>query len=105
MTNNSIVSEGDVLVATTAFLAQRGLVPYQFSVAVGRGLKSTDTTAHLRHGNQGQRRLVVRVRKMFCREAVKKYGYSGARVARFLGVTTSLGNRYASSEKLIAMDQ
>ncbi len=48
MANNSIVSEGDVLVATTAFLVQRGLVPYQFSVAVGRGLKSTDTTAHLR---------------------------------------------------------
>lgn len=52
-----------------------------------------------------QRRLVVRVRKIFCREAVKKYGYSGARVARFLGVTTSLVNRYASSEKPIAMDQ
>jgi len=27
------------------------------------------------------------------------------RVARFLGVTTSLVNRYASSEKLTAMDQ
>ncbi|MCX5906984.1 MAG: transposase [Deltaproteobacteria bacterium] len=40
-----------------------------------------------------QRRSVVKVRKIFCREAVKKFGYSGARVARFLGVTTSLVNR------------
>ncbi len=52
-----------------------------------------------------QRRSVVKVRKIFCREAVKRFGYSGARVARFLGVTTSLVNRYASSEKLIAMDE
>ena len=59
----------------------------------------------LKSGNQGQRRLVVRVRKMFCRETFKKYGYSGARVARFRGVTASLANRYASSERLIAMDQ
>ncbi len=50
-------------------------------------------------GDQG--RVVVRVRKIFCREAAKKFGYSGARVARFLGVTTSLVNRYASSEELI----
>jgi len=42
---------------------------------------------------------------MFCREAVKKYGYSGARMARFLGVTAFLVNRYASAEKSIAIDQ
>ncbi len=52
-----------------------------------------------------QRRSLVKVRKIFCWEALKKFGYSGARVARFLGVTTSLVNRYASSEKLMAMDQ
>lgn len=51
------------------------------------------------------RRSVVKMRKIFCHEAVKKFGYSGARVARFLGVTTSLVNRYASSEKLIETDQ
>ncbi len=37
-----------------------------------------------------RRRSVVGARRKFCREAVKKLGYSGAEVARFLGVTTSL---------------
>lgn len=45
-----------------------------------------------------RRRSVVRARKVFCRLAVKRMGYSGAAVARYLGVTTSLVNRYASSE-------
>lgn len=44
-----------------------------------------------------RRREVSAVLKVFCQEAVQKYGYSGASVARFLGVTTSLVNRYAAS--------
>ncbi|MFH1625290.1 MAG: hypothetical protein ABID54_09085 [Pseudomonadota bacterium] len=32
--------------------------------------------------------------------AVKKMGYSGAEVTRFLGITTSAANRLASSEEL-----
>jgi predicted transcriptional regulator len=32
-------------------------------------------------------------------------GYSGASVARYLGVTTSLVNRYASSEEVGNLDQ
>jgi len=32
-------------------------------------------------------------------------GYPGAEVARFLGVTTSLVNRYASSEEMGNLDQ
>ena len=35
--------------------------------------------------------------KVFCQMAVKQYGHTGASVARFLGVTTSLVNRYAAS--------
>jgi REP element-mobilizing transposase RayT len=35
--------------------------------------------------------------KIFCQLSVNKYGYTGASVARFLGVTTSLVNRYAAS--------
>lgn len=35
--------------------------------------------------------------KVFCQLAVQKYGHSGASVARLLGVTTSLVNRYAAS--------
>jgi REP element-mobilizing transposase RayT len=52
-----------------------------------------------------RRRSVVGARKVFCRVAVKRLGYTGAAVARFLGVTTSLVNRYASSEEVGNLDQ
>jgi REP element-mobilizing transposase RayT len=52
-----------------------------------------------------RRRSVVGARKVFCQLAVKRIGYSGAAVARFLGVTTSLVNRYASSEEVSNLDQ
>jgi hypothetical protein len=52
-----------------------------------------------------RRRAVVGVRKVFSQVAVKRLGYSGAAVARFLGVTTSLVNRYASSEEVSNLDQ
>jgi putative transposase len=52
-----------------------------------------------------QRRSVVSARKVFCKLAVKRMGYSGASVARYLGVTTSLVNRYASSEEVGNLDQ
>jgi len=47
-----------------------------------------------------QRRSVVSARKVFSQIAVKRLGYSGAAVARFLGVTTSLVNWYANSEEV-----
>lgn len=43
---------------------------------------------------------VIRARKLFSQLAVRKMGYSGAEVARFLGVTTSSVNRLANSEEL-----
>jgi len=49
---------------------------------------------------EDRRRAEVRVRKIFCRVAMKKYGYTGARVARFLGVTASLVNRYSNMEEI-----
>jgi hypothetical protein len=57
----------------------------------------------VRGGDRG--RSVVRARKVFCQVAAKKLGYTGASVARFLGVTTSLVNRYASSEGVGNLDQ
>jgi REP element-mobilizing transposase RayT len=45
-------------------------------------------------------RAVVRARRLFCQLAVRGMGYSGAEVARFLGVTTSAVNRLAVSEEL-----
>lgn len=44
-----------------------------------------------------RRREVSAAIKIICQLAVKKYGHTGASVARFLGVTTSLVNRYAAS--------
>jgi putative transposase len=47
--------------------------------------------------NVRRRREVSAALRVFCQQAVKKYGHTGASVARFLGVTTSLVNRYAAS--------
>ena len=48
-------------------------------------------------------REVVRVTRLFCQLAVRQYGHTGAAVARFLGVTTSLVNRYAASGDLLEL--
>src|SRR5574337_325214 len=56
------------------------------------------TEGELRSGSR--RKDVVRARRVFCQMAVKGMGYSGAEVARFLGVTTSSVNRLAVSEEL-----
>jgi hypothetical protein len=47
-----------------------------------------------------RKRKVVKSRKIFCQLAVKKMGYSGADVARFLGINTSAVNRLAVSDEL-----
>jgi len=43
---------------------------------------------------------VVKTRRLFCQLAVKKFGYSGAEVARYLGTSTSSVTRLASSLEL-----
>src|SRR4030067_374422 len=43
----------------------------------------------------------VRARRLFCQLAVRRMGYPGAEVARFLGVTTSSVNRLAVSEEVV----
>jgi putative transposase len=60
-------------------------------VAQGKGLDEEEMKKVRRT------REVTAVIKVFCQLAVKKYGHTGASVARFLGVTTSLVNRYAAS--------
>ena len=47
-----------------------------------------------------RKRKIVKSRKIFCQIAVKKMGYSGADVARFLGINTSAVNRLAVSDEL-----
>jgi REP element-mobilizing transposase RayT len=63
-------------------------------VIAGEGV----TERELRSGSR--RPGVVRARRVFCQVAVQGLGYSGAGVARFLGVTTSSVNRLAASDEL-----
>jgi chromosomal replication initiation ATPase DnaA len=49
---------------------------------------------------RSRREPVVRGRKIFCQVAVRKLGYTGASVARFLGMTTSSVNRMARLEEM-----
>jgi putative transposase len=62
------------------------------------GAREQIEQAALRSGSR--RREVVRARKIFCQLAVKKLGYSGAEVARYLGITTSAVNCIANGEEL-----
>ncbi len=63
-------------------------------IVARQGVKGTELRSGLRT------RAVVRARKLFCQVAVKGLGYSGAAVARYLGVTTSAVNRLAVSKEV-----
>jgi len=63
-------------------------------VSEGQGVDERE----LRSGSR--KREVVKSRRIFCQIAVKKMGYSGADVARFLGINTSAVNRLAVSDEL-----
>jgi putative transposase len=47
---------------------------------------------------------LVRARRILSQMAVKKYKYSGAMVARYLGVTTSLVNRMVQQKEVVDLD-
>lgn len=47
MAAETVVSESDVLIATTVFLIERGAVPYQFSMAAGKGIDTSGATERL----------------------------------------------------------
>ena len=47
-----------------------------------------------------RKREVAKARRIFCQAVVKKARYSGAEVARFLGISTSAVNRLANEEEL-----
>ena len=48
-----------------------------------------------------RRRKAVRVTKLFCHRAVRKFGYTGASVARLMEVSTSPVNRYAAPDEVL----
>jgi len=60
----------------------------------GEGIEESEIRSGVR------KREVVRARRLFCQLAVRRMGYPGAEVARFLGVTTSSVNRLAVSEEV-----
>ena len=84
-------------------LGWRGRVPSLQTLLLKISKRDGVVEKKVRGGDR--RRSVVGVRKLFCQIAVRRLGYSGAAVARFLGVTTSLVNRYASSEEVGNLDQ
>jgi len=59
--------------------------------------------AELRSGLR--KREAVKARSIFCQIATKKMGYSGADVARFLGINTSAVNRLAVSDELLEVEK
>jgi REP element-mobilizing transposase RayT len=65
--------------------------------------KENLTEKDLRSGDR--RRGVVRGRRVFCQLAVRGMGYSGAEVARYLGVTASAVNRLSVSGKQVKLQE
>ena len=52
-----------------------------------------------------RKRLVARARHIVCQIAVNKLRYTGASVARYLGVTTSLVNRMAGEDEIAGLER
>jgi len=90
-----LLSEAEQRQKETLRLSSKGsdLASLARDIAKGEGI----TESELRSGSRS--RTVARVRRLFCQLTVKRMGYSGAEVARFLGVTTSAVNRSANSEE------
>ena len=68
-------------------------------VCKGEGIDEAGLRSRLR------KREVVKSRRIFCQIAVMKMGYSGADVARFLGINTSAVNRLAVSDELLEVEK
>ena len=69
------------------------------TVCKGEGIDEAGLRSGLR------KREVVKSRRIFSQIAVKKMGYSGADVARFLGINTSVVNRLAVSDELPELEK
>jgi putative transposase len=67
---------------------------------LARSISTREVVAERELRSGSRRPAIVRARRLFCQVAVQGMGYSGAGVARFLGVTTSSVNRLAVSQEL-----
>lgn len=68
-------------------------------ICEGEGIGKSELCSGIRN------RSVVKSRRLFCQVSVKRMGYSGADVARFLGITTSAANRLAASAELHGIEK
>ena len=75
------------------------LLSLAMEVCEGEGVDEPGLRSGLR------KRQVVKSRRVFCQIAVRKMGYSGADVARFLGINTSAVNRLAVSDELSEVEK
>ena len=93
---NTVIADAEEKAKETFRLSLKiaDLPSLALEVCEGEGIDE----AELRSGFRKKK--VVKSRRLFCQIAVKKMGYSGVDVARFLGINTSAVNRLAVSDKL-----
>jgi putative transposase len=90
-----LMSEAEEREKETLRLSRRvpDLLTLARRIVKGEGIEESELRSGIR------KREVVRGRRIFCQLTIRGMGYSGAEVARFLGVTTSAVNRLAVSEE------
>jgi len=93
---NNVIADAEEKAKETLRLTLKisDLPSLALKVGEGQGVDEAGLRSGLR------KRQVVKSRRIFCQIAVKKMGYSGADVARFLGINTSAVNRLAVSDEL-----
>jgi REP element-mobilizing transposase RayT len=93
---NNVIADAEEKAKETLRLTLKisDLPSLALKVCEGQGVDEAGLRSGLR------KREAVRSRRIFCQIAVKKMGYSGADVARFLGINTSAVNRLAVSDEL-----
>ncbi len=91
---NNVISEAEEKSKETLRLTLKisDLPSLALKICKEEGIDETELRSGLR------KREFVKTRRIFCQIAVKRMGYSGADVARFLGITTSTINRLAVSD-------
>jgi REP element-mobilizing transposase RayT len=98
---NNVIADAEEKAKETLRLTLKisNLPSLALKVCEGQGVDEAGLRSGLR------KREVVRSRRIFCQIAVKKMGYSGADVARFLGINTSAVNRLAVSDELSEVEK
>lgn len=93
---NNVIADAEEKAKETLRLTVKiaDLASLALKVFEGEGIDEAALRSGLR------KREVVKSRRMFSQIAVKKMGYSGADVVRFLGINTSAVNRLAVSDEL-----